>query len=345
MYPQNVYEKVLKEDCVMVDIVRFDYVLDIVYNTKLTEAQRYIFDKTFKEGCKATLLMYEFGYRGVSVISRKIDRIIKLIREEVNFRFCEKDNILSTFLGKVILKKAGIKNCTIQEALEMYGNPEYEYGNKYDQIIAYTLLKRFNYAPDIRKWVKLDDIPEVVAYCTIITPEDEKLKDGENFLQYDFIRNIRKAARKAYSYNQTHAEIAETLSGIGKFKSRFYYNCFIRLIHDPDCMYTEKYFGTNRIKDIPLHEIFSISPELIDKCHWLITSETSLSAVNLYSMIYAVICQRHNRSSILTDEDIECLEKAINEMRSKNKFIENEVKFLEHFIETRHQMTVLHDPV
>lgn len=342
MYPDNIYEKVTREDCATISIDEFKEVLTHVQKEKLTNVEQFILTKLFREDCNASYAMYQLGYQRVGQVYNKIKRIVRILREEINFMYCTENDLVSLFVGMPIVSKAKLQDCTIKEAMDMYSSISYIYKNQYDQLISYTILKRFKYTPDLRQMKSIKEtFPEISAYWYIVHPKYDSGCNGIKNLQYSFIRNIHEAIKKVYAYDSNHAGIIDSIMYLepqtyrqkSKMLRRIQNDYFIKLVYDINSMYTEWYFDCKSMKEVRLDSLLSLSDELIDKCN-LIIDEISLSKHNVFSFVYAVICQRYNKSDIFTDDDIKCMEETVEEIRSKNPFMASEINDLERFIRT-----------
>lgn len=322
MYPQNIYEKTIEDGCKLIGIEQFKPILSEAKSCKFESIESYILQERFVKGRTVNELKYELGYRTTSQIYNKIKKIISILREMINFRYCDSDDFLSLFIGKDIVKRAKIKDCTIADAIKMYSNKNYVYHNYYDEVISYTLLKRFSYPANLLGMYSLRYKEYRVSLYHILYGDKEPMVHGDKTFQYLFINNIEKAL---HTIEDTAVSIIisnHVVSSMYPLLDKMCTDYFTKVICDPWCLYTDGYFDHKSAKEITFDYLYTMPQSLHDAC------VNRLHIPNLFGLMYCV----YSEDSNIRPEEMIMLENLIDSICIVNSGIREEREVIQNFI-------------
>lgn len=331
MYPQNIYEKTIEDNCKLISIEQFKPILAEVKTHKLQSLESYILQEHFVKGRTVNQIKYDLGYKNTSQIYNKIRKIVSVLREMINFRYCDSNDYLSLFIGKDVVKKARIKDCTIAEAIEMYSNKDYIYHNYYDEVISYTVLKRFSYPANLLHMYYLRYKEYRIALYFILYKEDGEPKIfGDKTFQYLFVKNIDRAlglicnSDPIYINGAISSIILNPITGtLQPLVNKLRTNHFTKLICDPECLYTDKYFDYKLTKNITLDYLsLTMSQSLYDIC------VNRLHISTLFGLMYSV----YSMDSNISPEEMHVLNNLINSICIVNKDVRESKEYIQNFI-------------
>lgn len=331
MYPQNIYEKTIEDNCKLISIEQFKQVLLEAKSYKFQSIESYIFQERFVKERTANELKYELGYRTTSQVYSKIKKIICILREIINFRYCDRDDYLSLFIGKDVVKKAKIKDCTIADAIEMYSNKDYVYRNYYDEVISYTVLKRFSYSTNLLHMYSLRSKEYKIALYFMLYNEGVEPKIlGDKSFQYLFVKNIDRALKLVcnnypiYINGAIEAMILNPVTNtLQALISKLHTNHFTKLICDPGCLYTNEYFDHKLTKNITLDYLsLTMSQSLYDTC------VDKLHIPTIFGLMYSI----YSMDSNISPEELHMLNNLINSICIVNKDVRESKEYIQNFI-------------
>lgn len=337
-YPNNLYSVVMGDNCKKITIDQFKEVLANMKIKKFDNLERYIIDSIYVHEKTISSLKYELGFKNSSAIYSRRDRIIRMIREHINLKYCTRDDMISLFVGKELLKQSKHGDCTVAEAILRYSDKKYIYRNYYDECIAYILLQHFSYKPYLINMYALRERYSTIEIYARIYADLEWDGDKGFTFEHLYVRNINRVITYSmYAMDNGLYYIMSKIDAglryicdkdeLAKLTSEYYR----RFICDPDGLYSADYFEHRRPIDIELEAIsVSIPVTLYNKCKTLLEKTNS---ANLAGFICLVLTIDSTEYDILTTNEKEKLKLLLANIKVSCVYIKEVINSIKAVVE------------
>lgn len=328
-YMEQFYEKVLSKDCVEVSLLEFKSIFDdMVENSAFSRMETYIIHNIFDLGKTVTYIMCQMGYKNANSVYKHLNFACKKIRKEINYKYCTPNDNLSLLIGNDLLKKAEMRDCRIGKAMNIFSDIEYQYKNLEEEAIAFIILTKFPYNANLFNMNRLAEREHIVHTFNLLYESQKDLIYSQPLLAYSFVSNLNKAIANLFWWDKTIAKNAlhyyKTPESIKTLDVDI--NLLTKLIYDPECLFSRKYFDYKELDECPVNYIYAVLP------YTIIVKLLSNGIKTVDELLIFYLKDKHSDSPILSKKDNIVLDKLLQKLNDSDLGINDKYYIMESYM-------------